>query len=101
MIHPTVQIGKNVEIGKYTIIEENVIIGDNVSIGHHTVIKKDTITGNNVFIGNSVTLGKSPSSNKKMARKPRLDELPLIIKDDDKITDQSVIYQDVILMDGV
>ena len=101
MIHPTAQIGENVEIGDYTIIEENVIIGDNVSIGHHSVIKKDTFIGNHVSIGNSTTLGKSPASNRKMARKPDSDLSPLIIMDNVKIADHCVIYQDLLLMDGV
>lgn len=38
-IHPDLTVGKNVCIGRHTIIGEGCVIGDDVVIGHHTVIE--------------------------------------------------------------
>jgi len=41
IIHPNAQIGKNVHIGAYTIINENVSIGDNCYISSHSSIGEE------------------------------------------------------------
>lgn len=51
IIHPTVQLGKNVEIGEYAIIEENSTIGDN------TIIMSNAYIGKNVNIGEDSKIG--------------------------------------------
>jgi|GEM_PF-382296 len=50
------KIGNNVQIGMFTIVEEDVIIGDNVIIEHHCVIKKNVIIGANTRVKNYVEL---------------------------------------------
>ena len=42
IVHAGAQIGKDVEIGPYAIIEEHVIIGDRCRIDAHAVIKDYT-----------------------------------------------------------
>ncbi|MCR2822857.1 N-acetyltransferase [Lederbergia panacisoli] len=101
MIDPSAKIGEGVSIGKNVVIEENVIIGDYVTIGHHVVIKKDTKIGNHAQIGELTILGKSPSSNKKMNRKPLKDLECLIIGDHAIVGCNSVIYRGVNLESGV
>ena len=44
------KIGKNVSIGPYCIIEDDVIIGNNTKIDSYTVIKKYTTIGNDCEI---------------------------------------------------
>jgi UDP-3-O-[3-hydroxymyristoyl] glucosamine N-acyltransferase len=68
-IHPSVilgtcvTLGKDVAIGPYAVIEDNVCIGDNTVIyggsyiGHHTQIGKDTLLYPNVSIRESVSIG--------------------------------------------
>ena len=68
-IHPsaiipnTTQIGKNVHIAPYTVIEENVTIGDGVQIGagafigSNTIIKNGSVIYPNVSIYHDVTIG--------------------------------------------
>jgi len=68
-IHPsaiipnTTQIGKNVHISPYTVIEENVIIGDGVQIGSgafigsNTIINKGSVIYPNVSIYHDVIIG--------------------------------------------
>lgn len=101
MIDKTAKIGKNVKIGEYVVIEQNVVVGDDVVIGHHVVIKQDTLIGNNVMIEDLVSLGRRPSSNKKMARKPSLELAPLVIGDHVKIGSNCVIYLGTTISKGV
>lgn len=54
------ELGANVEIGPYTIVEENVVIGDNTRIGAHSVIHSHTLIGSNNRIHEFVSLGSSP-----------------------------------------
>ena len=68
-IHPsaiisnTTQIGKNVHIAPYTVIEANVTIGDGVKIGagafigSNTIIKNGSVIFSNVSIYHDVTIG--------------------------------------------
>ncbi len=57
IIHESVKVGQNVNVGHFVIIENDVIIGDNVSIDHNTIIKSDCHLHNNVKIGCNCTLG--------------------------------------------
>jgi len=68
-VHPaaivarSVKLGRDVGIGAYVVIEENVVIGDNTIIypgcyiGHNTQIGSDTLIYANVSIRESVTIG--------------------------------------------
>lgn len=49
-IHPDAQIGKNVTIDPFAVIQDDVIIGDNCWIGSHTVLMPGTRIGNNCKI---------------------------------------------------
>jgi acetyltransferase-like isoleucine patch superfamily enzyme len=69
IISKKANIGKNVEIGDYTIIEDGCIIGDNCKIGPFSIIRKNAKIGNNckltaydeirenVVIGDNCTFG--------------------------------------------
>jgi UDP-N-acetylglucosamine acyltransferase len=66
MIHPTaiidpqVQLGKNVRVGAFCIIESDVIIGDNTEIMHHTTISTHTRIGADCRIFPYVSIGTDP-----------------------------------------
>lgn len=49
-IHPTAKIGKNVFIGAFCCIEENVLIGDNCKIYTQIYIGSDTVIGDDCTI---------------------------------------------------
>ncbi len=53
-------IGKNVTLGKFTVIEDNVTIGDNCIIGNNVVIHEDTIIGSEIRIDDNTVIGKTP-----------------------------------------
>lgn len=53
----TTNIGKNVSIGNYTFINEEVVIGDNVSIGNNVSIECPVKIGDNSIIHSGVVIG--------------------------------------------
>lgn len=59
-ISNTSKLGKNVKVGYYTIIEDNVIIGDNCLIGNNVTIYKGSNIGSNVRVDDNTVLGKQP-----------------------------------------
>lgn len=59
-ISDTAKLGKNVKVGYYTIIEDDVVIGDNCVIGNNVTIYKGTKIGNNVRIDDNTVVGKQP-----------------------------------------
>jgi len=65
-------IGRNVSIGPYCIIEDNVIIGDNTNIGSHTVIKEYTEIGQNCNIFSHCVIGEVPQDKKYNGEKSHL-----------------------------
>jgi len=70
MIHNTAivsskaEIGNNVDIGPFTIIEDKVKIGDNCKIGAHCTIADGTILSRDVKIFNGAVLGTVPQDLK-------------------------------------
>lgn len=56
VIHPTAKIGKNVFIGAFCTIEENVEIGDNTKIYTQVFIGKDTTIGSDCVINPGVKI---------------------------------------------
>lgn len=53
-------IGNNVKIGHFAVIEDNVQIGDNCIIGNNVVIHEGSRIGNNVRIDDNTVIGKTP-----------------------------------------
>lgn len=68
VIHKSFKYGKNLKIGVFCVIEEDVIVGDNVEIQNYVLLRKGTRIGDNCYvdsyvrssgdneIGNNVTL---------------------------------------------
>ncbi len=65
-IHPTAciadnaQIGDNVTIGPFVVIEENVVVGNECQIGSHTVIQNHVKMGEGNIVHAHVVLGDLP-----------------------------------------
>ena len=64
LISDASNIGKNTEIGAFSIIEENVTIGDNCIIANNVLIKKNTVIGNNCKIHAGAIIGDDPQDIK-------------------------------------
>jgi UDP-N-acetylglucosamine acyltransferase len=63
-IHPAAQIGNNVKIDPFAVIEEGVIIGEGTHIMSHVVIMKNTIVGKSCTIFPGAVLGGIPQDLK-------------------------------------
>lgn len=57
LIHDSVDLKSDVDIGHHVIIEDGCVIGSNVNIGHNTVLHANTVIGNDVSIGANCTVG--------------------------------------------
>jgi UDP-N-acetylglucosamine acyltransferase len=64
IIHHNAQLGTNVTVGPYTIIEDDVIIGDEAEIASHVLIASGTRLGNNCRIFHGAILGTIPQDLK-------------------------------------
>src|SRR5712671_2102475 len=57
VVHPSVQLGKDVYIGEHVVIEKNCTIGLRAKIGHNTILLAGTHIGDDVIIGCNNTIG--------------------------------------------
>jgi UDP-N-acetylglucosamine acyltransferase len=64
LVNPDAQLGQDVEIGAYAVIESDVAIGDGSSVGAHSVIKRYTRMGRNNRIYEHVVIGGDPQDYK-------------------------------------
>ncbi|MEI3613813.1 N-acetyltransferase [Pseudogracilibacillus sp. SO30301A] len=101
MISRKAKIGKNFEVGHYTVIEDGVVIGNNVKVGNHVVIKKGSIIGDNVVIQDFTKLGQLPTSNNNIANTPNKNLGRLFIENNVKIGCNCIIYQGSLISNGV
>jgi UDP-N-acetylglucosamine acyltransferase len=72
VIHPTAEIGENVEIGAYCVLGEGVVINDNTKIHAHVVIEPYTHIGRNCEIWPGAVLGGVPQDRKFKGEKSYL-----------------------------
>ncbi|MFM8485403.1 MAG: DapH/DapD/GlmU-related protein, partial [Bacteroidota bacterium] len=61
-IHPKARIGKNVTIGAFTTIEEDVVIGDNCHIGSGVHIYNGARIGDECRIFNGASISATPQT---------------------------------------
>lgn len=73
IIDPSAQIGKDVEIGAYSIIGADVEIGDECWIGPHVVIKGPTTIGKQNKIYQFSSIGEAPQDKKYAGEPTRLE----------------------------
>ena len=86
------KIGRNVKIGYFTVIEDDVVIGDNCVIGNNVTIYKGSIIGNNVRIDDNVVIGKQPMRAATSIFKDKQQKPPCKIGDYCIIGTSVVIY---------
>ncbi|MBT4371991.1 MAG: acyl-ACP--UDP-N-acetylglucosamine O-acyltransferase [Candidatus Marinimicrobia bacterium] len=64
IISPRADLGQNVSVGAYTIIEDDVVIGDGTSIGNHNTICTGTTIGSDCTIYHNCSIGEAPQDLK-------------------------------------
>lgn len=85
-------IGKNVEIGNFAVIEEDVVIGENCIIGNNVIIHKGSVIGNNVRIDDNAVIGKEPMRSVNSIFKNDKNFAPCKINNECLIGANSIIY---------
>ena len=63
-IHPAAQIGNNVRIDPFAVIDEGVVIGEGTHVMSHAVIMKNTVIGKSCSIFPGAVLGAIPQDLK-------------------------------------
>jgi len=88
------KLGKDVRVGEFSVIEDDVVIGDNCTIGHHVVIHRGTVIGNNVRIDDHTVIGKQPmrAATSIFKEKGEKEQPPCRIGDDCIIGTSAIIY---------
>ena len=90
----TTQVGKNVEIGEFCVIRNEVTIGDNVVIHPHVIIESGVVIGNGTEVFPGAYIGKTPKGGAVTARQITF-EKKVIIGEYCNIGPHAVIYYDV------
>lgn len=73
LVHPNAHLGRQVEIGAFCIVEEEVEIGDGTVLGHHVVVRGHTRLGRNNRIHSFACLGEPPQDKKYRGEPTRLE----------------------------
>jgi len=96
------KLGKDVRVGEFSVIEDDVVIGDNCTIGHHVVIHRGTVIGNNVRIDDHAVIGKQPmrAATSIFKGKIKEEQPPCRIGDDCTIGTSSIIYAGAEIKNG-
>jgi UDP-2-acetamido-3-amino-2,3-dideoxy-glucuronate N-acetyltransferase len=82
-VHPSFKYGKNLKIGKYNDIQEDVTVGDDVTIKSYVELRKDTIIGNNCYVDSGVkSSGQCKIGNNVILRYDAIIARNVIIEDD-------------------
>ncbi len=69
LVSPGAQLGENVEIGAFSVIESSVVIGKNSQIFHHVSITGNTMIGDECKIFPFASLGSAPQDLKYQGQK--------------------------------
>jgi len=93
VIHESAVLGKQVEIGHFTVIMKNVTIGDGTRVGHGVIIHPDTVIGSRVRIEDHAVLGKPPARSASMANMSGEEVTPTDIDDDVIVGVGAVLYR--------
>ncbi len=72
IVNSGAHLGKNVQIGPYVIIEDNVVIGDNTKIDAHVIIRQWTTIGKGCRIHSGACIGNEPQDLKFKGGKTHL-----------------------------
>ncbi|MHB9027612.1 MAG: N-acetyltransferase [Candidatus Latescibacterota bacterium] len=101
-IHPDAIIGRNVQIGRFTVIEPGAVVGEGCIIGHHVVIHGKAKIGNGVRIDDHAVIGKLPMSARRSMTTDATRELaPAMVGDNAIIGTAAIVYAGSALGEGV
>ncbi len=93
------RLGKNVKIGHFTVIEDDVVIGDNCIIGNNVTIYSGTNIGNNVRVDDNTVIGKQPMKAVTSVTSDDKKQPPCTIGNECIIGTSAVIYAGCLIGD--
>jgi len=73
IMHPQARLGEGVQVGAFTVIDQDVEIGADTHVGHHCVITGHTRIGAGNRIAHFVSLGEAPQDKKYHGEPTRLE----------------------------
>lgn len=88
VVSPSAQLGSNVSIGPFVIIESDVQIGNDCCLEGRVVVKRGTVLGSNNYIAEGAVLGGMPQ-HKQAPKAPGR----LVIGDDNTIRENVTIHR--------
>lgn len=88
VISPSAHLSRNVSIGPYVVIEDEVVVGDGCEIGAHTVIKRFTSLGRRNRVFEHTVLGGEPQDIKFGG-----ETSGLVIGDDNLIREHATLHR--------
>jgi UDP-N-acetylglucosamine acyltransferase len=89
IIHPQAQLGSNIVVGPYAVIEGPAVIGDGSRIAAHAVISGHVVMGKNNEIGYGAIIGAEPQD---LSFKSTV-QSRVIIGDDNRIREYATIHR--------
>ncbi|MBA4495988.1 acyltransferase [Paenactinomyces guangxiensis] len=92
-VHASAQLGNNVSIGYFSVIEEGAVLGDNVTIGNNVTIHAGTVIGSGVTISDNCVVGRWPKPAKSSTVKVDADLPPLKIGNGTTLGANTVLYR--------
>ncbi|MFH1228420.1 MAG: acyl-ACP--UDP-N-acetylglucosamine O-acyltransferase [Planctomycetota bacterium] len=60
IVHPKAQLDSDVEVGPYSIIDENVVIGSGTKVSHHSTVTGHTVMGKDNVVFPYAAIGTAP-----------------------------------------
>ncbi|HEY0077755.1 MAG TPA: acyl-ACP--UDP-N-acetylglucosamine O-acyltransferase [Pyrinomonadaceae bacterium] len=88
IISPRAEIGRDVRVGAYALIEDEVVIGAGCEIGAHAVVKRYTTLGERNRVYEHATVGGEPQDVKF-----RGERSALVVGDDNLIREYATIHR--------
>lgn len=101
-VHPDALLGKDVQIGRFAVVEEGVVIGNGSRIGHHVIIHGGSKIGADVRIDDNAVIGKFPMASRRSKMTQAGQALdPIVIGDSSIIGTGAIIYSGSTIGSGV
>jgi UDP-2-acetamido-3-amino-2,3-dideoxy-glucuronate N-acetyltransferase len=91
-IAETAQMGRNCQIGQFTVIEDDVVLGDDVIVGNNVTVHRGSRIGSNVRVDHNTVVGKQPQAAATSTLKGMTALAPVEIGDECTIGVGCVLY---------
>lgn len=88
LVHPGAQLGRDVEVGPFAVIDQNVALGDGCQVGPHVFVTGHTVVGKRNRLHAGAVIGDAPQDLKY-----RGEPTQLIIGDDNVFREHVTVHR--------